>query len=479
MKTNLRIAIIIYTAAILMTYLCTIDNSVGFDNDASAIASYTDYGMYVVRTHQDHLLETVMNKAWFDLFRFFGFQGSAIMPLRFLSCIFGALGVVGFFILLRIIFGLNRVAFFGSAGLAFSFFYWVFSTDIEGHLFPQAVFIYCLILLFRLDGNKAGAKIRLLAILHSICNFLSTIYIFFLPAIVVGILTCGDSFKNRRRLLLSYLKLMFFFWLLPNLAVAVYFYFYGAEGWLKFSPDLFRHLFNWFKDEVELQPFRLVNLPVYYTHVINYTYNLPRALAGAVISFYVFFAFLFIKNIKNIVNNYRRVLLVVVALIVPYQLILLVYEPYNLERYSHFLIGFWLILAILMKPCLVNKKIWLRVLPFLFVLFTFYLNLTFYIYPRHIVVLGPIRQGWIDNLNKQVEELYKKGQYQDALGPLREIGRILVRTFGYNDPHVVKYVDRLAGLYIKIGRSDKAAELKCSYKRWVDESLSPKRFYFQ
>ncbi len=143
------------------------------------------------------------------------------------------------------------------------------------------------------------------------------------------------------------------------------------------------------------------------------------------------------------------------------------------------MIGFWLILAILMKPCLVNKKSWLRVLPFLFVLFTFYLNLTFYIYPRHIVVLGPIRQGWIDNLNKQVEELYKKGQYQDALGPLREIGRILVRTFGYNDPHVVKYVDRLAGLYIKIGRRDKAAELKCSYKRWVDESLSPKRFYFQ
>lgn len=452
-RVAMKYFIPIYWIFIFVIYINLINSSPGFDWDASNIASWADEGRYVFPRQQNHLLQSALNLIWCNIWRFFGWQRGCLVPLRFLSCIFGASGVVGFFVLLNRIFRKKEIALFGSLGLAFCYFWWVFSTELETHLLPASLFIYCLILLF--DADKGSYKNTvLLGLLHSVCIFLSGIYIFFTPAVLVGIMTASGYLQTRYKRAGCYLLSLAFFWLIPFFFAGIYFYYSSSS--LKYATNVAAHIYIWFRGFERLIPFSFSNLseiPRCYFFSIHYINRYSRwtIIAGLLFSvFYAVFFYSFLRRAKIFVKNFFRVVLIALCIIIPYQLILLIYEPVNAQRYTHFLSAVWLLLCCLTYPLFLDKQKFKQALPFIFVTLIFFCNLVFYILPRHLLILGPAQREILGNLYLQADSFYRQGDYAKAIERYEKAYRQLIGTFDQSNPEVKRVSDKMAVLYDKI-----------------------------
>lgn len=430
-----KVIILLYGVLIFILYLSSINNSQGLEYDVSNIANWANRGMFIFPRQQNHLLQGILNLLWCNAWKFFGYTKDCLMPLRVLSCFFGAGGVAGFFILLRKIFKKNIIALFGSLGLAFSVLYWGFSTDLETHLLPTSVFIYALILLFELDRFNRK-KIWLLGLVQSICIYLSGIYIFFMPAIIVGIATIKDNSGNKYKLVAWYLFSVTVFWVIPFLVTGIYFY--QVDSGFRYADDLARHLFIWFRGFEKLIPFsalNLVKIPACYFNIVHPITQLGNAMIlgmGIIFLIFYFLVFLiFLQNNRDIMNKFSRVIWIALSMIIPYQLVLLIYEPLIIQRYTHFLSAFWLLACCAIYP-LFNGKRKLLTIPFIFITLLFLTNLIFYIYPRHGVILGPIREYKWKKLNLEAQNLSKLGRYAEAAEAFEKANLVLITTFGHN-----------------------------------------------
>lgn len=458
-----KLLILLYGFLIFLIYISTINNSEGLEYDASNIANWANRGMFIFPHQQNHLLQGILNMAWCKAWKFFGYTKDCLMPLRVLSCIFGAIGVVGFFILLHKIFKKNIIASFGSLGLAFSVLYWGFSTDLETHLLPTAIFIYCLLLLFDLEKFNRN-KLLLLGFIHSICIYLSGIYIFFIPAIISGIVTVKGASLDKYKAVGWYLFSLLIFWVMPFLIIGMHFY--KAYSDFRYADNVMRHLFIWFRGFERLIPFsglNLVKIPACYFNVIHPITQLGNMIILGIgiifLNFYIMAFLMFIRNRRNIINKFSRVILIALNIIIPYQVVLLIYEPLNIQRYTHFVSAFWLLLSCAVSLLFMSKKK-LLLMPFIFIALLFFVNLIFYIYPRHLVVLGPVREYKLQRLILRADNLYKLGRYNEAAEAFNKANEVLITTFGHNRPEVATGFDKLANVYEKMQRVDEAAFLR-------------------
>ena len=391
-----NILLLLYPFFILIIYILTVDTSVmKYEWDAVRITSWADKGLYIVpaaynyTAQQHHMLLTTLNTTWCGIWKFFGYNGSCLMPLRFLSCIFGAAGAAGFFILLHKIFERVTIALFGSLGLAFSIYYWAFSTNVETHIFPVSVFIYCLVLSFHLEKFEIK-KVILLGFLHSICMFFTSVYIFFMPAIIVAMIINISNREVLYKALLWYLFSFLLFWAVPFFIIGLYSY--KVSSGLRYSDGVMEHMFIWCRGFEPLIPFRWVNLlnariPYCYFSAVHYINRCdgPTIFLGFIaIILYVPFFLAFLINYKDILKKFLKLVLIIFSIIIPYQFILLIYEPFNAERYIHFLPALWMSMSFLAYPLFAGRLKPLRLLPFVLICFIFFTNLLFYIYLRHL-----------------------------------------------------------------------------------------------
>ncbi|MFH0764402.1 MAG: glycosyltransferase family 39 protein [Candidatus Omnitrophota bacterium] len=284
-----KTTILLYGFLIFLIYLASINNSAGFEYDTLNISFWADSGRFISPFQQNHLLQSTLNLIWCNAWKFFGYSKDCLMPLRVLSCIFGAAGVAGFFILLRRIFKEDKIALFGSLSLAFSTLYWGFSTDLETHLLPTAVFIYCLILLFDLNGLDRK-KVLLLGLIHGVCIYLSGIYIFFVPAVIAGIITINDNWRSRYRLAVWYLLSLMVFWVIPFLFIGLYLYKINSD--FRYADYIGRHLYIWFRGFEKLIPFSGLNLakiPICYFGAVHSITKLSRIMVSIGIIMFIFY----------------------------------------------------------------------------------------------------------------------------------------------------------------------------------------------
>jgi hypothetical protein len=157
---------------------------------------------------------------------------------------------------------------------------------------------------------------------------------------------------------------------------------------------------------------------------------------------------IFIQNNRAIINKFSRTILIAFSMIIPYQLVLLIYEPLSIRRYTHFLSAFWLLVCCALYPLFIGKKK-LSLIPFIFIALLFSVNLIFYICPRHLVILGPIREYKFKKLSSKAENLYKLGRYSEAAEAFDKANEVLVMTFGCKGLEVATGLAKTANMYEK------------------------------
>lgn len=141
--------------------------------------------------------------------------------------------------------------------MASSISYWQFSTDLETHLLPAALFVYVLILLVE-TRKTAVRRILSAGIIHALCIFLSGVYLFFIPAALTAVMTAKGILRGRLKNLAAYLATLTACWTLPFFALGVLFY--RMDCGLKYADNLSGHLFLWFRSFEKLIPLRAVSL---------------------------------------------------------------------------------------------------------------------------------------------------------------------------------------------------------------------------
>jgi hypothetical protein len=277
-----------------------------------------------------------------------------------------------------------------------------------------------------------------------------------MPAVIVGIVTIKDNSRNRYKAVAWYLFSLMIFWVIPFLVIGIYCY--KADSGFRYADNMMRHLFIWFRGFEKLIPFsglNLVKIPACYFNTIHPVTQLGNVIIlGIGITFLIFYimAFLiFIQNSRYIINKFSRAILIAFSIIIPYQIVLFIYEPLIIQRYTHFLSAFWLLACCAIYPLFIGKKK-LLLIPFIFIALLFLVNLIFYIYPRHLVILGPIREYKFKKLNSKAENLYKLGRYSEAAEVFNKANEVLITTFGHNRPEVATGLEKLANVYEKMQR---------------------------
>lgn len=121
------------TVLVSLAYLGTPSSYYNFDGVACAIA--VELGDLSRLAHGNHLAYGLLGLAFDRLWRFFGYQGQAILSLQVLDSLLGGLGA-GLFcrLLLRRLACPPAAAVGASLGMAFSYAYWLWSLEAQVYL---------------------------------------------------------------------------------------------------------------------------------------------------------------------------------------------------------------------------------------------------------------------------------------------------------------------------------------------------------
>jgi hypothetical protein len=195
-------------------------DSIGYEERTSK-KSFAD------QFHPNHLLYNFVNFEIFSLWRYFGYKGSAEIPMKINSVIASLLALSALYMISSILKLPSALRFFIIGGVAFSNSFWQYSQDCLPYIVPIASVLLCFyyLLLIKTDYRNHFKHIQLaffaaLAALFHQQHLLLFIVVFF----GYGIIFCYG--KISRRMLFNKTLIFFtsytFFVLIPYLSVTFF-----------------------------------------------------------------------------------------------------------------------------------------------------------------------------------------------------------------------------------------------------------------
>lgn len=187
-------------------------------------ASEFNYSLF----HPNHLFYNVLGYFAFHAARFFNEQARALYVLQFINGVFGAASAGVFFLILKQY--SKSIYLSGSLALllAFSAFWWKFSTDADAYISS----IFFLLAGFYFLFPDRPARPFLVALLHACAIFLHQLAVFFFPVAVLGLIfqTAALAKRERRQIVAQYALTAF-----STTFATYYFCFYLSSGTFDFQ----------------------------------------------------------------------------------------------------------------------------------------------------------------------------------------------------------------------------------------------------
>lgn len=330
-----------------------------------------------------HLLRTVLNKLWYDIWKFFGYKEGALVPLQILDVIFGTLGVVLFFIFIKNITSNIYISLISSLGLAFSLGYWHYSREVETHIIPCALFILCLVIFSKIDEDNSIKYFFLLGFIHSLLYFLSIVYLLFLPTFLAFSMLKGRRLIKKLKYVFCYLASLLTIWLIP-LSIL-------GSAWYKSFPKLgINVVHKWLMRMGGIVSFIQKSVPQGLGGILNniIPLHLSPTLTTIILLFCTLFLFLLIMNLKEIFKLHSKEIIISLISIFSFAPFIIAYSiaysPGDIQHFVPLLIFAWLIFALSFEHLFSYTKAKLiRSLPCIFVSIIFTVNLLGFILPTH------------------------------------------------------------------------------------------------
>ncbi len=129
-----------------------------------------------------HLFYVPLAKSFYSIWKFFGWPYTAMLPMQFLSSLFGAAGVLVFYSVLKVVFDEDRVfSLIFSFFLAFSYAYWFFSAEALQAI-PALFFRLLGVLILLKTYNSVSLKpLFYIGLVHIVGIFFDSPGIVFVP----------------------------------------------------------------------------------------------------------------------------------------------------------------------------------------------------------------------------------------------------------------------------------------------------------
>ncbi len=171
------------------------------------IMSVTNWGEsfyhFVWNFHPNHLFFNPVNRLFYNLWIFFGYKGSAEIPMQILTVI-TSITTLALTYLLGVKIGIKpSLAFLPVGWLAFSFGFWIYGVEAETYIPPLPFLLICVYILVNIYNHKweETGKIRLKSLLglglFSACAVLiHQQYVFLLVVVSLTLLTIWRKFEH-------------------------------------------------------------------------------------------------------------------------------------------------------------------------------------------------------------------------------------------------------------------------------------------
>lgn len=385
MFTQKNIAALIFiTISILYLFLPGVVDG----TDSIRLSLWASKNEIFVHGQQNHLLQLFLNSLLNKLMIFLGLRIPIDKLLQILGALFGALGVSVFYLFLYDIFKNRIAALTGCLGLAFSCEYWHYSTIIETHIMPIALLIIVLYQINKLQINSKTRYVVTAALVFVAAIYLSEVYIFFIFSPLALILLSDLPANQKKTSALTFLLTIIICWLIPFGIIGYFVSLRNNAGNQGFS-HFFISIYKWFRGTHAIIGFKFVNIPTLISNAFWETIfkqsgcNSSNILAIALSSLFVIFIMSDYKGAVAAVKKYYKLFIFwFVSIIFPLA-IQLIYQPWNTQRYTPFLIFNWIILSMCALNYRKTRSKVIKLIPILLCLGLFVLNLFVFAIPQH------------------------------------------------------------------------------------------------
>ncbi|MDQ3801482.1 MAG: hypothetical protein M3384_18830 [Acidobacteriota bacterium] len=311
--------------------------------------------------HPNHLFYNVLGYLAFHAAQNLGFETRAIYVLQLVTIVFSALSALVFFKIARQAFQSEYLSFWLAALFAFGAAWWRFSIDAD--VYPISVFFLLVSFYFLLPGKRP--RPFLIAITHSFAMFFHELAVLFFPVAALGLIFQTVSAERKRRIsivlqyALAAFLLTFGTYCLSFYLVAGAFDVKAFIAWTtSFAPD----------SEISWNAWRSLTLTLrghrqMFFDGSSRLFDRNALTVVLLIAFFasaLFFAFVFLKNLKEIKiwrravaerKIYREPLfLLALAWIIPYLLFLFFFIPQNTFYRLFYFPAVILLIALVLAP---------------------------------------------------------------------------------------------------------------------------------
>jgi len=362
---------------LFIIYNATLPVNMAESHDSLSYLASIQGGENLWLFHPHHLLYSVLGKAFYEAWQFFGYVGDASIPLQELNIIFACMTIAALYVLLRNVLNGRWRSMLVCAAVAFSFGFWFYASTIEVyiiHLFFLFLSFSFLLLSFQ------RPTLRIFALV-GVCNALAILFhqmnVLFAATVLVAIVlnpgrrAIRDKVTAAAIYALCVSILVFLAYIIPLASIikpdspgeALYWFTgYLHEGqWGKLevlSPVKavlgFSHTFigGHFLFSIErlgslisstLGGKFLVSQKFLVDHLS--AFQAQALLLGSLPLVAVFIVALasYMRSWREIWREHYYLLILSIAWLVPYAIFILWWEPYNLEFWIATLIPIWLI----------------------------------------------------------------------------------------------------------------------------------------
>ncbi len=345
--------------------------------DSIRLSLWASKNEIFVQGQQNHLLQLLINSLLNRVMSFFNLN-IIIKPLQILGALFGAFGVTVFYLFLYDIFKNRIAALMGCLGLAFSREYWHYSTIVETHIMPTALLISALYQTNKLQiTDNVSKEVIKAAILFVTAVYCSEVYIFFIFSPLVFILFSNMTASRKRTAVLIFLLTVIICWVIP----------FGIIG--HFIKQPFISMYGWFRGTAKITEFKFVNVSKLISNAFWKTifvpgiHNMHNLITGSLLSLFILFGVFDSKGFVASVKNYYKLFIFCFISITLPSAIQLIYEPWNTERYTAFLIFIWIILSTCALGYTKAKSKVIKFIPIFLCVLVFIQNLFAFAIPEH------------------------------------------------------------------------------------------------
>lgn len=317
-KTKKRLPFYLFLL-VLALYFSFLSKFYYFDGILYAI--WTELGIKYTMFHPHHILYCPLGFVILKLFRLFGYfkEGGYGVHLIFqsINALFGALGVVLFFVLMKRIIKDIGLTVLVSLLFAFSYGYWNFSIHIHG-IMPSCFFLIAT--LFLLQKSKSPYSKRnylLIGLAHGMAILFHVSAILFLPAALISMILRIKERSVRLKAILLYSLSLFLIVGVAYSAVVLFVWHFSSWGeiyqwffrkftasYAPFGYKIDYWSFNWSNIPLSFSILRNTILGNYFVankdRMLPFTYYSLLSLTWMARTVYLFILFYFILSFKKL-----------------------------------------------------------------------------------------------------------------------------------------------------------------------------------